>query len=210
MPKNLQCCPHALPPELSQHATALAYAWIISPLRPIVSQRTVELWVDLIQTWIASEDMPLFVRRNRGQRGSVLSHSTGRHLIPCDNSTAHWAYGLALRDVCPSLSQVRNWLRNDRIPVAMALKKEERKSAKHTCGRQLVNLNELGWKLCHVDRVGIGFKKIEEIRLDDLEQHFQKYISPGNMFLVPKIWSGLGEMPEMIAAARSAFLPASA
>jgi hypothetical protein len=131
-----------------------------------------------------------------------------RFLIPCDNSTAHWAYALALCDIRPTLPQIRQMLGADQIPVAMVFVKEEFKIAQFKCSRQPANLNELGWTICHIDPVGIGYKGVRtKVPIGDLEQHFRKYTSPYNMFLVPKMWSGLGEMPEMIAAARAAGQP---
>ena len=87
----------------------------------------------------------------------------------------------------------------DQIPVAMVFLKEEIKIAHYKCARQPENLNRRGWKICHIDRVGIGYKGIRtNIPIDDLKEHFRKYMSPENMFLVPKVWSGLGDMPKML------------
>ena len=96
-------------------------------------------------------------------------------------------------------------LETDKIPVAMVLPKKESKTAQHKCTKQTANLNQLGWKICHIDPVGIGKKGIfANIPMETLKQHFRKYMSPHNMFLVPKQWAGLGEMPEMIKAAQEA------
>ncbi|MFZ5829067.1 MAG: hypothetical protein ACOY3P_03230, partial [Planctomycetota bacterium] len=182
-----------------------ARAWIDSPLRPKLSESAMKHWDRLVDTWIADETMPLFFRHSRGRRGSVVKHRTGRPLVPCDNSAAHWAFARALADECPTLESIKDQMRNDTIPVAMAFGAEERKLAKYRCSRQPVNLNKRGWKVCHIEPVGIGFKcPPEAIGPSDLERHFRNYISPRNMFLVPLVWAGLGELPEMIAAARSA------
>ena len=41
-----------------------------------------------------------------------------------------------------------------------------------------------------------------EAPIASIEDHFRRLLAPDNLFVVPKVWSGLGEMPEMIAAAR--------
>jgi hypothetical protein len=37
---------------------------------------------------------------------------------------------------------------------------------------------------------------VEEISITSLETHFRRFISPSNMFLVPKILGGLGELTQ--------------
>lgn len=206
MTLNLQDCPDPLPDDLRKHVLDLACAWINHPSRLRVSKETIEHWDHLIETWIAADDLPLFVRKSDGNRGSLLTHHTGRPLVPTDNSPAHWVYALALGDVRPTLDSIRCMLKADQIPIAMILdaKKGEKAAAKFKCTKQPVNLNTFGWKICHVDKVGLNVKTaLEAIPLDILKQHFRRTMTPHNMFLVPKVWSGLGEMPEMIEAAIS-------
>jgi hypothetical protein len=86
----------------------------------------------------------------------------------------------------------------------MAFADAERQAARYKCGRQEVNLNTRGWKVCHIDAIGI--KKpgaVNNLPIGTLTDHFRRLMTPSNMFLVPKIWSGLGEMPEMIEAAKA-------
>lgn len=170
--------------------------------------------------------MPLHIRKADGNRGSVVVHDSGRQLVPVDNSVAHWAFALALCGAKPTLSDVRLWIGEDRIPVAMALAKAEQAQATYrrlmpTAPRRAgsadaieavvaggmrfapPSLNALGWKVCHIEPVGIGRGDIRSLRMDTLTDHFRRYLDPSNMFLVPKAWSGLGEMPEMIDAART-------
>jgi hypothetical protein len=204
MTPNLRTCPDPLPDDLLRLAKALACAWINHPSRLRVSKETVEHWDRLIEAWIAAEDMPLFVRKSDGNRGSLLTHHTGRHLVPTDNTPANWVFGLAIEDVRPTLDNIRCMLKADQIPVAMAYKAKEKQVAQFKCTTHPRNLNLFGWKICHVDKVGLGFKgELENISLADLKQHFRRTMTPHNMFLVPKVWSGLGEMPEMIDAALS-------
>ncbi len=203
MTPTVPSCPETLPPDLAKLAAQLARAWIASRLRPCVASNMMARWDRLIAKWIAAKDLPLFVRYTRAQRGCPLAHQSGRSLVPCDNSAAHWAYALALRGVCPTLAEIKRMVSDDRIPVAMTLKRTERERAKHTCTKQPTNLNKLGWKVCHVDPVGLGYNgAIENMSVETVNGHFVKYVSPRNMFLVPIAWSGIGEMPEMIEAAR--------
>jgi hypothetical protein len=202
--ENLNHCPGDLPLNLRHYAMNLASAWVDSPLRPRVSQKMDERWSRLIEKWIADKEIPLFIRKST-QRGYRLKHCSGRYIVPCDNSVAHWVYAQALSGNCPTLAQIRKMLDKDEIPVAMVFLKEEIKIAKHKCTKQPANLNGFGWKICHIDPVGIGYKGDRtKLPIEDIHNHFRKYMSPNNIFLVPKVWSGLGEMPEMVDAARKA------
>lgn len=112
---------------------------------------------------------------------------------------------MALQGWKPSLSDIRGLMARDEIPVAMAFSRAERQAARYSCNRNAVNLNTLGWKVCHIEPVGIkSAGGITELPIEAVLEHFRRYLSPGNMFLVPKVWSGLGEMPEMIRAAGGA------
>ena len=85
----------------------------------------------------------------------------------------------------------------------------ERDGSKYmrTLGNEF-NVNLQGWKLAHV--VGIGIKqrkKLEEIPLSTLTLHFQKFLDPGNMFVVPLGMTGLAEVShvsQLFATARDA------
>lgn len=39
--------------------------------------------------------------------------------------------------------------------------------------------------------------------IDVIERSFLNLFDPGNMFLIPKAWSGLGELPEFIEVAKT-------
>jgi hypothetical protein len=83
----------------------------------------------------------------------------------------------------------------------MALAREERVKAKYRCNRQALNLNELGWKVCHRVGVGEGRPRIsEQAPWERICSHFRRFVSPSNLFLVPKEWSGLGELSSVIRA----------
>jgi hypothetical protein len=66
------------------------------------------------------------------------------------------------------------------------------------------NLNALGWKVCHIEGVGLNDPRaLSELPLETLQAHLWKFIHPRNMFLVPLRYAGVGELPEFIAAFRS-------
>ncbi len=146
--------------------------------------------------------MPLFVRRLRAGRGSVLPHQSGRSLVPTDNSPANWALSFALSGECPTLDEVRAFVKADAIPVAMAMRKPEREKAAFRCTRAKgAQLNALGWKVAHVRDVGLGQRvELTTAPLERLVEHFQRFMSPSNMFVVPLRWAGLAELPEVIEA----------
>jgi len=200
---EIMFCPNPLPADLHIAAQSLADAWINSDHRPRVTSPVLSQWSRLIEERISNEALPLYIRKARRNRGSEIIHVSGRKLVPCDNSVAHWIYALSIAGICPSISKIAEFVCADKIPVAMALPNMEKEVAKYKCSKQPVSLNELGWKICHIDSVGLKSQgELTKFTLEQLVDHFRKYASPNNMFLVPKIWSGLGELPEMIDAAR--------
>jgi hypothetical protein len=61
----------------------------------------------------------------------------------------------------------------------------------------LDNPNKAGWKVCHVERVGLATAlPLAELPEFQLREHFRRLMAPGNMFVIPKKYSGLGELPE--------------
>ena len=75
--------------------------------------------------------------------------------------------------------------------------KELQEKAKY---KKVLEDNEtIGWTLCHKDAVGFNNKeKIESMNIDTIKQHFLKYASPKNMFLLPREIGFLGELKEFI------------
>lgn len=207
---NCPTCPAPLPRSLRRHAGILARAWAESPDRPHPKPEVSRRWDRLIARWISDDSLPIFIRRAPLGRGRVFLHDSGRELVPTDNTIAHWAFQLALMDRCPSLAQIRRDLASDRIPVAMILKASERRIARYKCALGGRSINTLGWKVCHLRPVGLRSRGVPTaVSLSTLHTHFRDLLSPSNMFLVPKHWSGLGEMPEMLEAIRTHSLSAS-
>lgn len=199
-------CPDILPDEIEGLLHELATHWRDSSLRPRVDDRVLAHWDGLLEEWVNCADLPLFIRKSqRGAgRGWVLKHRTGRELVPTDNTPANWSLTLALQGKCPSLEDIRASIRNDAVPVAMAMTKAERDGARFKGTRaEFAELNALGWKVCHKVPVGLRQRgSITEIPLEVLSKHFLAFIAPSNMFLVPKVLSGLGELPHLTEVMR--------
>ena len=186
--------PTEVPTEIKIQINELAKTWKKCPYRPRVTQEVEQVWNRFLSSWVES-NLPLLIRKPKNNRGHVIKHYTGRELVPVDNSPSHWAYSLALRGECPSLTS----LDMDDIPVAMVFKGLERENAIYTRTKQEINLNSLGWKVCHIDSVGLNTQNnISDIDIKILKNHFIKLLDPGNMFLLPKSIGALGEIDVFI------------
>jgi hypothetical protein len=205
-PENVRAMPRftvEIPRELSSKARELGVLWAASSKRPRVKSLVQEHWDKLIDAWIADVDMPLALRK-QGQgypRGSVVLHEeTGREVIWTDNSPAQWAFYCAWQSHEYSLEEIKKLLADHKIPFAFASKRSDT-DVKYlgTIGSSKVDLNKLGWKLCHIREVSIASRTPpQRLSIQKLEDHFALLMKPSNHFLVPKQWSGLGEIPEVI------------
>jgi hypothetical protein len=194
------------PSEMCGLLTRLGELWAQASERPRVANSVKAAWDDLIKAWIKS-DLPLVVRKGGGVRGEELQHTTGRRLIVSDNSPAQWAFTRAFEGEVYDVDRIRDLLNHDQIPFTFATKNSEKHRMKYTrtlTGRD--NVNKRGWKLCHIEGVGLSTKTpLEMVNLEDLCAHFRRLLAPSNQFLVPLRWSGLGEVPEFVAAMRNAY-----
>ena len=206
MPSNgIAACPEQLPEPLTSAVCDFASAWAASSLRPRVGLAIRRHWQALLHAWVQDDSLPLLIRRPSAGRGLVLAHSSGRSLVPTDNSPANWSLSLALSGTCPTLDDVRADFSADAIPVAMMFHKKEKLSARFRCTRaKVAQLNALGWKVAHIEDVGLGRGALETVEFDRLAQHFLRFLSPSNMFVVPLKWAGIAELPEVAAAMRRA------
>ena len=191
-------CPNEFPETLRKPIQIFAEKWATSSLRPRPSTDTVRQWQNLLSSWINTPSLPILIRRSR-QRGSIFKHSTGRALVPVDNSPASWVYLAALNGQVPSINEIPHLLRDGVLPIAMILKSDECASAEYSGTlSSIANLNKLGWKLCHIKPVGLRTRiPIEELPIERLLDHFRLLLDPANMFLMPKNWGGLGEIEEV-------------
>lgn len=152
-------------------------------------------WKKLLDEWELAQDVPLLVRKGAGRRGSVVVHESGRELVLCDNSPAQWGCRRAVAGMAPSLAQVREWFQRDAIPVALALGREERNSAQYQCTLRGDGVIGHGWKLCHVEPVGMNYRgPLEQIPIARVQGAFRNFLDPANYFLLAKPLGGLGEV----------------
>jgi len=199
-------CPESLPDEVERSLGQLAEAWAKTEVRPRIHAATLAHWDRLLDEWALEHDLPLFIRKwgRDLARGQTVRHSTGRSLVPSDNTLAHWAFVRAYQGECPTIGDVRGYVARRELPVAMALKTSELPLADYRKLRgRSDNLNKLGWRVCH--RVPVGMRKpgkLSALPIDDLMLHFKRFLAPSNMFLVPKLFGGMGGLPTMLEVMR--------
>ena len=193
--------------ELSKIIKEFAVLWLKSRHRPRPSREILAKWQRLLSSWIRDQSMPLFIRKAREGRGKRIRHKSGRILIPADNTTAHWSFSLALNNRCPRKSRIKQMLLDRRVPIAFAPLPDERRyfsSSSHELRRKEYDLNLQGWKLAHIDPVGLKSRhSLKDRDIEELEIHFMKFLDPSNMFVVPKRWSGIAEAEEIIEVFRA-------
>lgn len=194
------CAPEASP-AIRESLRQLGRTWAADPARPRIAPTTLEAWSALLDAWIARDDLPLLVRKHRQNRGSLVESGFGRFLVPADNSPAQWAFAVAYDSYCPAVDQIAHLLDTGRIPMAMALGAgAEKESAlfRGLLGR-CPNTGNAGWKLAHLDPVGLGgCGSLSTYSRQAVEHHFRLFLSPGNMFVVPGEWAGLAEVDEFL------------
>ena len=193
-----------IPDQLSQAIREAGKQWAISELRPRLDFQIERDWDKLITDW-ANSSLPLVIRKDDGgMRGDVVLHKTGRQLVFADNSPAQWAFSRAYSGSRYSLSEIKTLFENDLIPFAYATKKDEKGKMEYKCTlASKDNVNKYGWKLCHHRAVGLNKKdKAADLPIELLQQHFCSFLMPSNHFLVPKLWGGFGELPEVIEEVR--------
>lgn len=179
----------------------LASNWRESPIRPVVSGHDALAWHGMIQDWVRDRRMPLLVRRPRCGRGRELAHPSGRILVPTDDSPAMYLLALAMERRRPTRDGLRDALETGRMPVALALTAEERRHARYsgtTADMDAPNLNEFGYSVCHITHIGLRRVPLEARTEIELVAHSLLFLSPVNMFVVPKEYAGLGVLPEFI------------
>jgi len=199
------------PTEISEKLSEIGRVWALSEHRPRLSQTTKAYWDALLDEW-ATSDMPLVIRMGGGIRGSVVKHSSGRQIVIADNSPAQWSFTQAFRGQHYSIVDIHTLLENDSIPFTFATKATEKSHMTYVCTLSSGdNVNKRGWKLCHIEDVGLKTKSaIEMLSLESLVIHFKFLMAPSNHFLIPLEWGGLGEVPEVIkeiAAVEQSFVP---
>ena len=94
-----------------------------------------------------------------------------------------------------------------KIPVAFAPLPDERRyleGSPDELRRKEYNLNLQGWKLAHIEPIGLKSRHpLKDRDIKELENHFMKFLDPSNMFVVPKKWAGIAEAEESIDVFRA-------
>lgn len=199
---SVPTCPTELPADLVALVSKFGMAWSQSPLRPAPSAHVCAGWNELLEHWVADDDLPLLIRKHNGDRGAQRRHATGRAFVPTDNSAARWVFTLACAGVVPSVDQIRAWFAADEIPVVMIQKASEKAQARYHCNlRKQYDVNQQGWKLGHIRPVGLNTRTpVPELPLQRLQEQHRALLAPANMFVIPLVWSGLAEVQAVIEA----------
>lgn len=188
--KALKSPQYAISLEMREKARELGQLWAASTARPRIDPDIIAHWNELINDWANDGELPLLIRKQGNGRGERRVLQNGREVIQTDNSPAQWAFCCAKAGNTPSIDDIKQMMKESRIPVSFV--------KLQSCG---ITLNPEGWKLCHIRRVGLGVRKpIEELPIEQLTERFCWLMNPKNHFLVPKIWSGMGELQEVIDA----------
>ena len=199
----MKTCPENLGDEITGAILDAARMWINSEHRPKILPEVSDGWTALLQNWLRDDSLPILVRSSKGAPGSVIIHPAGAQIVPTDNSPASWAFTLAEKAKVPTLDEIKYWFNADQIPVAMAIKRKDKPVTKYFCNLATVrdNPNNRGWKVAHIEPVGLRQRgELEAMRLEDLKAQFLRFLSPINMFVVPKKWAGFSEIDEVTEA----------
>ena len=175
--------------ELREPLIELGRRWAMSPHRPRPSAAALDGWDQALNAWVQS-DLPLILRDSR-RRGERAICANGREVVYADNTPANWCFSMALDGKVPDPLQ---WDGADiarHVPLSFLSRGEAAKR----------DLNKAGWKVCHIVPVSDRRRyKIEEADFSLVEAEFRRFLSPRNIFLIPKAISGAGELPEVIDA----------
>lgn len=194
---KLDFCEDLVGNAIREKIKEIGILWRNSPNNPAISRDVVDMWEKMIEEWIDDETMPLIVRKQVSRRGHSVVHKSGREIIISDNTVAIWAFANVLKGKVFSLSEIRRLLQNRELPIVFMSTKEIRENAKYA--KALVKNPLSDWRLCHISPVGLNTNRaIEDLSISEIKDHFRKYISPRNMFVLPKEIGYLGEIDEFI------------
>ena len=176
--------------------------WRMSEHNPRIDNDVLQNWEHMIDEWIADKNMPLIIRKDTNKRGQSFIHPSGRVIIVSDNTFAIWVYYCVINDMTYTLSQLKEMLSCNEIPMVFMQTKNILKNGKYKRPLGTYSLPE--WKLCHIEPVGFNSNKsIEELDIKDIQEHFRKYANPNNMFVLPKEIGDLGEIQIFIDEQRN-------
>jgi hypothetical protein len=185
--------------EIRKKISELGKLWLNSEKNPKTANDLIDHWEGIVIQWKNDHTLPLIVRKQSDIRGSESIHRTGRKIIITDNSFSQWIYFNILKRNKINYNDIKTLLVTDQIPFSFAIKREEKEKVKYKKCLGSNSINKLGWKLCHIDSVGLNSSgKIIDMEIGTIEAHFMKLANPRNMFLVPLEIGELGEIQEFI------------
>ena len=183
--------------DIRQKIKEIGILWRNSPHNPLIDSEVVKKWENLIEEWVADETMPLIIRKETSKRGQAFNHPCGREIIVSDNTVAIWVLSNVLKGKVFTLSDIKELLQDNELPMVFMATKEIKAKAKYT--KSLGSLCLSNWKVCHIQPVGFNTNaSIEDLEISDIKGHFRKYVNPNNMFLLPKEIGYLGEIDVFI------------
>lgn len=187
--------------DIREKIREIGRLWRMSEHNPHIDDDVLQDWNHVIGEWIDSKDMPLIIKKDRSMKGLSFIHPCGRVIIVSDNTFAIWVYYCAMNGKTYTLSQLKDMLSNNEIPMVFMQTKDILEKGKYT--KLLGTYSLRGWKLCHIEPVGFNSNKpIEELDIKDIQEHFRKYANPNNMFVLPKEIGSLGEIQIFIGEQR--------
>ncbi|MDP7628754.1 MAG: hypothetical protein QF530_12720 [SAR202 cluster bacterium] len=192
----------SVPTYLDEGIRELALQWKDDSNRPVVRPDVEARYEKELKLWIDDPSLPMLIRKHRRNRGHVLEHESRRKLVPVDNAPANWFFSSALFGFLFEASDVLPKLENDSLPIGMIADPEATYKGHQSIKMDPPNLNTLNFKICHVEPVGIGYGDIKQIDLKTLKEHMYRFLSVGNMFLIPKQYGALGELTAFLEVFR--------
>ena len=192
--------------DIREKIREIGRLWRMSEHNPHIDNDVLQNWEHVIDEWIADKNMPLIIRKDTNKRGQSFIHPSGREIIVSDNTFAIWVYYCVMNGKTYTLSQLKEMLSCNEIPMVFMQTKEILKKGKYIRPLGAYSLPE--WKLCHIESVGFNSNKsIEELNINDIQEHFRKYANPDNMFVLPKEIGDLGEIQIFIDEQRNKLNP---
>ena len=151
--------------DIRQKIKEIGILWRNSPHNPLIDSEVVKKWENLIEEWVADETMPLIIRKETSKRGQAFNHPCGREIIVSDNTVAIWVLSNVLKGKVFTLSDIKELLQDNELPMVFMATKEIKAKAKYT--KSLGSYALSNWKVCHIQPVGFNARiSIESYRLD--------------------------------------------
>ena len=183
--------------DIREKIREIGKIWRMSKHNPHIESSVLQHWENVIEKWAEDDSMPLIVRKDTKNKGRSFSHPCGREIIVSDNTFAIWVYYNVINNITYTLSQLKEMLFKNEIPMVFIATKEVLKYGKYTKALGAHSLSN--WKVCHIEPIGFNDKRhITELSIASIKEHFIKYANPYNIFILPKEIGDLGEIEVFI------------